>query len=64
MADGVALGKRTVKIKVRSGALQVIAIENSSAPANSKKSDPKVLSEPVSPPVGKNHSEENVILLR
>jgi diacylglycerol kinase (ATP) len=64
MADGVALGKGTVKIKVRSGALRVIAIENSSAPANSKKAAPKVMPEHVSPLVEKNHREENVILLR
>jgi diacylglycerol kinase (ATP) len=64
MADGVELGKGTVTIKVRSGALRVIAIENSSTLASPKKDDPKVQSEPVSSTVEKNHREENVILLR
>lgn len=64
MADGVALGKGTVTIKVRPGALRVIATEKS--PENLESPSPQkdaaeLLPGPVSPTVEKSHREEKVI---
>ena len=63
MADGVALGKGKVKIKVLPGALRVITGMNESVLATPKKGKAKVQPEPAAPAIGKNHSEESVILL-
>jgi diacylglycerol kinase (ATP) len=64
MADGIALGKGTVTIKVRSGVLRVIATEKGPDRANLTEDSAKMLPELVSPTLEKNHHEENVIELR
>jgi diacylglycerol kinase (ATP) len=63
MADGVALGKGTVTIKVRPGALRVITTGKSSDPENPQKDMAEILPAPLPPAVGKNHHEESVISL-
>jgi diacylglycerol kinase (ATP) len=64
MADGVALGKGTVTIKVRPGALRIITPSINPDSTSSQKDASEKLPEPISPPEEKNHSEESVILLR
>jgi YegS/Rv2252/BmrU family lipid kinase len=64
MADGVALGKGTVTIKIRPGALRVITTEKGpgmESPA--KDSTEAVASEPASSTMGNDQHEETVILL-
>jgi YegS/Rv2252/BmrU family lipid kinase len=63
MADGVALGKGTVTIKLRPGALRVITTVKSPGLESTQKDTAEKLLEPVSPTVGKNHGEESVISL-
>ena len=63
MADGVALGKGTVTIKVRPGALRVITTGKSPDPENPQKDMAEILPAPLPPAVGKNHHEESVISL-
>jgi YegS/Rv2252/BmrU family lipid kinase len=63
MADGVALGKGTVTIKLRPGALRVITTVKSPGLESPQKDTAEKLLEPVSPTVGKNHGEESVISL-
>jgi len=63
MADGVPLGRGTVTIKVRPGALRVITTEKSPALESPQKDAAEILPESVSPTVGKNHLEESVISL-
>jgi len=63
MADGIALGKGTVTIKVRPGVLRVIAMEKNPDLANQTENSAKMVEQPVSLPVGNDHHEENVIAL-
>ena len=63
MADGVGLGRGMVKIKVRPGALRLIAPEKSPDLDSPQKDAAKIMPEPISPSEGKNHPEENVISL-
>jgi diacylglycerol kinase family enzyme len=63
MADGVALGKGTVTIKVRKGALRVIATKKKPGLESLPKDAAKTLSVPVPTTVEKDHKEESVILL-
>jgi len=61
MADGVALGKGTVTIKVRPGALRIITAGKSPELENPQKDTNTTLSIPaVSLTVGKNHAKENI----
>jgi diacylglycerol kinase (ATP) len=62
MADGVALGKGTITIKVRPGALRVITTEKSPSLESPQEVAPETIV-PVSPTVEKNHREESVISL-
>jgi YegS/Rv2252/BmrU family lipid kinase len=64
MADGVALGKGTVTIKVRPGALRVITAPSTLPVDSPVKADPENQPDPVLPAAGTNHREESVILLR
>ncbi len=61
MADGVALGKGTVKIKIRPGALRVITAENNPGFGIPPKDVGEIQPIPVSLTVGKNHRMESVI---
>jgi YegS/Rv2252/BmrU family lipid kinase len=63
MADGVALGRGTVTIKVRPGSLRVITTEKVQGLESPQKDSPEILPEPVSPTVDKNHLEEKEIIL-
>lgn len=63
MADGVALGKGTVTITVRPGAVRVIATEKVSGPEIPQKGAVEILPEPVSPAVENDHHEKSVVLL-
>jgi YegS/Rv2252/BmrU family lipid kinase len=63
MADGVALGKGTVTIKVRPGALRVITTQKAAGLESSQAVVIENLSEPVSPSVESNHRVESVISL-
>jgi YegS/Rv2252/BmrU family lipid kinase len=63
MADGVTLGKGTVTIKVRPGALRVITIGNGSGLENPQKDTSETSPEPVSTTVGENHLEKESTLL-
>lgn len=65
MADGVALGKGTVTIKVRPGALRVITTKKSPGLDTQEevKENIEVPPEPVTQPVKENHPEESVISL-
>ena len=63
MADGVALGRGTVTIKVRPGALRVITILKSPGLESPQKDAAEILPEPVSPTVEENHPQESVISL-
>ncbi len=64
LADGVALGKGTVTIKVLPGALRVITSKKSPDLENPQKDEVKTnVPETVSPIVEKNHQEESVISL-
>ncbi len=61
MADGVALGKGTVTIKVLPGALRVISIKKSPNPENLQKDLTESLPVPISPFVEDNHREKIAI---
>jgi diacylglycerol kinase (ATP) len=62
MADGVALGKGTVTIKVRKAALRVITTEKILKRANQEENSVEaIVLMPVSTAVGKNHREKSVI---
>jgi YegS/Rv2252/BmrU family lipid kinase len=61
MADGVALGKGTVKIKVRQGALRVITAEKNPGFGIPTKDAGEIQPAPVSLTVGKNHRTESLI---
>jgi diacylglycerol kinase family enzyme len=61
MADGVALGKGTVKIKVRQGALRVITAEKNPGFGVPAKDAGEMQPVPVSLTVGKNHRTESLI---
>jgi diacylglycerol kinase family enzyme len=61
MADGVALGKGTVKIKVRRGALRVITAEKNPGFGIPTKDAGEIQPVPVSLTVGKNHRTESLI---
>lgn len=64
MADGEALGKGTVTIKVLPDALRIITPKKSlGLESLPKGADETIVSEPISPPVGKNHHEDSVITL-
>jgi diacylglycerol kinase (ATP) len=76
MADGVALGRGTVTITARPGALRVITTEKTSEPQSPKldnlepgspepagKTDAPIASAPVPPMNGKDHVEQTVISL-
>ncbi len=63
MADGVALGKGTVTIKVRSGALRVITTKENLNLAGMQKVAAETQPEPVSLAVENNHHTESVISL-
>lgn len=63
MADGVELGKGTVRIKVRSGALRVIVPESSPTLESPQEDATEKLPEPVSSAEGKNNPEEGAILV-
>jgi YegS/Rv2252/BmrU family lipid kinase len=63
MADGVALGRGTVTIKVLPGALCVITTEKSMGMESSHKDSAEKLPEPVPPIVGKKKPKESVISL-
>jgi len=56
MADGVALGRGTVTIKVRPGALRVITTEKTPGLESPQKDAAEILPEPVSPTVEKKPS--------
>jgi diacylglycerol kinase (ATP) len=62
MADGVALGRGTITIKVRPGALRVITTEKSPSLESPQEDAPETIV-PVSPTVEKDHLEESVISL-
>ena len=74
MADGVALGKGTVTIKVRPGALRIITSEQSptleKSPADASnqpelpalKAPEEIMSNTVSLTAGKNHHEKSTVL--
>ena len=61
MADGVALGKGTVTIKIRPGALRVITAEKNPGFGIPPKDAGEIQPVPVSLTVGKNHSMESSI---
>lgn len=61
MADGVALGKGTVTIKVRPGALRVITKAEKPGVENMEKDAAEILSEPANPIVKQNHQKEIAI---
>jgi YegS/Rv2252/BmrU family lipid kinase len=63
MADGIALGKGTVTVKMRPGALHVITTEKSSTPAILQQDAAEMLPAPVSPAVGKNRREKSATLV-
>jgi len=63
MADGVALGKGTVTIKVRKAALRVITAEKNPGLGIPEKDADKALPASVSLTVGKNHRVESVTSL-
>jgi len=61
MADKVALGKGTVTIKVRPGALRVITTKKSPDLESSQKDEVRLLAKPVPAIAGRNHKKENAI---
>jgi diacylglycerol kinase (ATP) len=63
MADGVALGRGTVTIKARPGALRVITNKNSPDLENPQKDAGETTPKPVSTIVGENHLAEEKLLL-
>ena len=63
MADGVPLGKGTVTMKVRPGAVRVIATEKDPSLGSPQKGAVEILPEPVSPTVEDDHHEKSVVLL-
>jgi diacylglycerol kinase (ATP) len=63
MADGVSLGKGTVTIKVRPGALRVIAAQKSEIIESPQKDKVDLLPEPASPSEKGNHREDSVVPL-
>jgi YegS/Rv2252/BmrU family lipid kinase len=63
MADGVALGRGTVTIKVLPCALCVITTQKSTGVESPQKDTSEKLPEPVPPAVGKKQSKESVISL-
>ncbi len=64
MADGIELGKGTVTIKMRPGALRVIAPEKSPGLAEAQKGGAEMTSAPVPAVEGKNHHERIQALLK
>jgi diacylglycerol kinase (ATP) len=63
MADGVALGRGTVRIKVRPGALRVITTDKSPALESQQNVAAEILPDAVSSPLENYHPEERVISL-
>jgi diacylglycerol kinase (ATP) len=63
MADGVALGRGTVTIKVRPGAMRVITTKKAAGLESPQEVVFENLPEPVSPPSESNHKVESVISL-
>ena len=63
MADGVALGRGTVTIKVLPGALRVITTEKNIGVESPQKDAAEILPEPTPPAEGKKHPKESVISL-
>jgi diacylglycerol kinase (ATP) len=63
MADGVALGKGPVTIKVRRGALRVITTKKASGLESPQEVAIENLTEPLPPTVESNHKVESVISL-
>ena len=63
MADGVALGKGTVTIKVRPGVLRVITTQKALGLESSLKESDELLPELASLPADENHREQSVIPL-
>jgi diacylglycerol kinase (ATP) len=63
MADGIAIGKGTVTIKARKGALRVIAPENNLVMEGKKKVPAEKLPEPVSQNMKSDHHEVSVVTL-
>lgn len=61
MADGVALGKGTVKIKIRPGALRVITVEKNPGFGIPWKDAGEIQPVSVSLTVGKNHRTESLV---
>jgi hypothetical protein len=61
MADGVALGKGTVKIKVRKGALRIITAQKAADQEQPQKDSVDIMAEKVVTPVGKNHRAESLV---
>jgi diacylglycerol kinase family enzyme len=61
MADGVALGKGTVKIKIRPGALRVITAEKNPGFGIPPKDAVEIQPVPVSLTVGENHLVESLV---
>jgi diacylglycerol kinase family enzyme len=62
MADGIALGKGSVTIRVRPDALRVITPEIKSHPSDTQNAA-EMLPTPVSPAAGKNHRENSAMLV-
>jgi diacylglycerol kinase (ATP) len=63
MADGVALGRGTVTIKVRPGALRVITTQKTAEGESPQEVAFENLPEPVSQPMANDHKVESVISL-
>ena len=63
MADGVVLGKGTVKIKVLKNALRVISAEKTPDFGIPPKDAVELPTQPVAPVVENNHRDESVISL-
>ena len=63
MADGVALGKGTVKIKIRKDALRVITAATKPGFENQQKDEVEMSTQPAAPVIEKNHRNQGVISL-
>ena len=63
MADGVALGKGTVKIKILKNALRVITAATKPGFGNQQKDTVDISPQPATPVIEKNHRNEGVISL-
>jgi hypothetical protein len=61
MADGVELGKGTVKIKVRKNALRIITAQKTPGVGTPPKDAVETQPAPVSLTVGKNHPVESLV---